>query len=224
MQRTKLIQKWILYECTKFGQNWLRNSCQKSKMAATKFSFFFTFQQQTAVISRASSRSPFLFCFLEPITYHCQSYKGFGRTMWNDSLNIKRQISTDKKLVFVINPVNPPKLIVIKQEYVYSCKTHDSRSSLTRLANLPVPQHYDVHTVLLVSYPQVSMWLCHVLRCHVTVSCHDMSVGRRCLVTELSPHIYTISLYNSFCIVTLWISSCLIFKANSNYHHPSLKL
>ena len=39
-QRTKLIQKWILYACTKFGQNWLRNALQKFNMAATKCSFF----------------------------------------------------------------------------------------------------------------------------------------------------------------------------------------
>ena len=39
-QRSKLIQKWILYVCTKFGQNWLRNGRQNTKMAATKFSFF----------------------------------------------------------------------------------------------------------------------------------------------------------------------------------------
>ena len=30
----------MLYVCTKCGQNWLRNARQKSKMAATKFSFF----------------------------------------------------------------------------------------------------------------------------------------------------------------------------------------
>ena len=29
------------YVCTKFGQNWLKNACQKSKMAVKKFSFFF---------------------------------------------------------------------------------------------------------------------------------------------------------------------------------------
>ena len=39
-QRTKLIQKWILYVCTKFVQNWLWNARQKFKMAASKFSFF----------------------------------------------------------------------------------------------------------------------------------------------------------------------------------------
>ena len=37
-------------------------------------------------------------------------------------------------------------ILLEKQEYVDSCKTQDSRSSLTRLANLPVPQHYGVHT------------------------------------------------------------------------------
>ena len=40
MQRTKVIQKWILHVCAKFGQNWLRNTRRKSKMAATTFSFF----------------------------------------------------------------------------------------------------------------------------------------------------------------------------------------
>ena len=40
-QRTKLIQKWILYVCTKFGKIWLKNGRQISKMAATKFSFFY---------------------------------------------------------------------------------------------------------------------------------------------------------------------------------------
>ena len=39
-KRTKLIQRWILYACTKFGQNWLRNARQKSKTAAPKFSFY----------------------------------------------------------------------------------------------------------------------------------------------------------------------------------------
>ena len=40
----------------------MRNGRQKSKMAATKFSFL-SFQHQTAVISRASSRSPCLLFF-----------------------------------------------------------------------------------------------------------------------------------------------------------------
>ena len=31
----------FIYVCTKFGQNWLRNIRRKSKMAATKFSFFY---------------------------------------------------------------------------------------------------------------------------------------------------------------------------------------
>ena len=57
----KSCDKFFLYVCTKFGQNLLRNVRQKSKMAATRFSFFLSFQHQTAVISRASSRSP---CFI----------------------------------------------------------------------------------------------------------------------------------------------------------------
>ena len=47
---------------SKFGQNWLRNARQKSKIAATKFSFL-SFQHQTAVISLASSNC-FTFVFL----------------------------------------------------------------------------------------------------------------------------------------------------------------
>ena len=34
------IQKWSVYVCTNFGQEWLRNARQKSKMADTKFSYF----------------------------------------------------------------------------------------------------------------------------------------------------------------------------------------
>ena len=62
--------------CTKFGQKWLRNARQKSKIAATKFSFL-SFQYQTAVISRASSWSTcFLIIFAKKLTGHREKLTG----------------------------------------------------------------------------------------------------------------------------------------------------
>ena len=55
----KLIERWILYVYTKFGQNVFRIS-RKSRKWPPQNLVSLTFQHQTAVISRASSRSP---CF-----------------------------------------------------------------------------------------------------------------------------------------------------------------
>ena len=89
-QRTKLIEKLILYVCTKFGQNWLRNGRQKPKMAATNL-VFLTFQHQTAEISHASLRSP---CFL----FFLGKSKSFSPGLLNVAILLREntvQILTD---------------------------------------------------------------------------------------------------------------------------------
>ena len=83
--KNKTYSEVILYVCTKFGQNWLRNTRQKSKMAATKF-IFLTFQYLTAVISRASSWSP---CYIFFYFVHCY----ICIILWEKDMTIPGQVN-----------------------------------------------------------------------------------------------------------------------------------
>ena len=71
----KLIERWILYVCSKFGQNLFRIG-RKSRRWPPQNLVSLTSQHETAVISRATSKSPrlryFLMCYLCLISEHYQ--------------------------------------------------------------------------------------------------------------------------------------------------------
>ena len=80
----------------------IQDGRQKSKMVATKFSFS-TFQHQTAVISRASSRSPCLLYFHFIINKHNQLWWTAQSVQIVSMSDIETNISLYSQICFIYN-------------------------------------------------------------------------------------------------------------------------